>query len=146
MGSTSGVGVGPDVMENFELLKTARKYRFVSYRITDDWTTIVTDVTAPHDATYDDFLEYLRSLDNKTCRYLIYDFEWKLPDGAARSKILFFVWCPDTASTKPKMLYASSKDAIRKKLQGIVEIQANDFSEVDYESVMERASQGAGNK
>ena len=42
------------------------------------------------------------------------------------------------------MLYASSKDAIRKKLVGIGhEVQGTDFSEIDYESVLERVAKGA---
>ncbi len=40
---------------------------------------------------------------------------------------------------KQKMLYASSKDAIRKKLVGIgAEIQGTDLSEVSYEAVLEK--------
>jgi len=48
---------------------------------------------------------------------------------------------------KAKMLYASSKDAIRKKLVGIgAEIQGTDFSEIDFDTVLERVSRGAGNQ
>ena len=46
---------------------------------------------------------------------------------------------PDTAKVKSKMLYASSKDAIRKKLVGIAnEIQATDSAEVSYDTVLDR--------
>lgn len=46
---------------------------------------------------------------------------------------------PDTSKVKQKMLYASSKDAIRKKLVGIgAEIQGTDLSEVSYEAVLEK--------
>lgn len=42
---------------------------------------------------------------------------------------------PDDAKIKQKMLYASSKDALRKALVGIsTEIQGTDFSEVAYET------------
>jgi len=140
-----GVGVHPDVMTKFEALKTNRAHRFISFIISDN-LEIQVDITAPPAATYDDFIDYLKSLDKKDCRYAVYDFEWTLPDGALRSKILFYVWCPDTANTKKKMLYASSKDSIRKKFQGIVEIQATDFAEVDYDNVKDKASQGAGNR
>jgi hypothetical protein len=63
---------------------------------------------------------------------------------------------PDTSKIKQKMLYASSKDALRKKLVGIgSEIQGTDFSEgkdgvcglgvtracvVAYDSVLERVA------
>lgn len=42
---------------------------------------------------------------------------------------------PDDAKIKQKMIYASSKDAIRKALVGISsEIQGTDVSEVDYQT------------
>lgn len=42
---------------------------------------------------------------------------------------------PDDAKIKNKMLYASSKDALRKTLVGIAaEIQGTDYSEVDHET------------
>lgn len=41
------------------------------------------------------------------------------------------------------MVYASSKEALRRALSGITaEIQGTDFSEVSYESVLERVSRG----
>ncbi len=48
---------------------------------------------------------------------------------------------PDTAKIKQKMLYASSKDALRKKLVGIAtEIQATDLSEIAYDVVLDKVS------
>jgi hypothetical protein len=42
---------------------------------------------------------------------------------------------PDDAKIKAKMVFASSKDALRRALVGIaVEIQGTDFSEVAYEA------------
>lgn len=42
---------------------------------------------------------------------------------------------PDDAKVKQKMLFASSKDALRRALVGLaVEIQGSDYSEVAYES------------
>ena len=48
---------------------------------------------------------------------------------------------PETAKIKPKMLYASSKDALRKKLVGVAtEIQGTDLSEISYDSVLDKVS------
>lgn len=48
---------------------------------------------------------------------------------------------PDTSKIKQKMLYASSKDALRKKLVGIAtEIQATDLSEITYDVVFDKVS------
>ncbi len=44
---------------------------------------------------------------------------------------------PDEAKIKQKMLFASSKDALRRSLQAVaVEIQGTDFDEISYESGM----------
>lgn len=48
---------------------------------------------------------------------------------------------PETAKIKPKMLYASSKDALRKKLVGIAtEIQGTDLSEIAHDVVLDKVS------
>ena len=41
------------------------------------------------------------------------------------------------------MIYASSKEALRRSLNGVAaEIQGTDFAEVSYESVLEKVSKG----
>jgi cofilin len=46
---------------------------------------------------------------------------------------------PDSAKVKSKMLYASSKDGLRKSLNGIAaEIQGTDYDEVAHETVLDR--------
>jgi hypothetical protein len=51
------------------------------------------------------------------------------------------VRAPDSSKIKQKMLYASSKDALRKKLVGIAtEIQATDLSELSHDAVLEKVS------
>lgn len=52
-------------------------------------------------------------------------------------------WSPDTAPIKSKMVYASSKETIRRAFNGIgVEIQGTDYAEVSHESVLEKVSKG----
>lgn len=47
---------------------------------------------------------------------------------------------PDDAPVKAKMIFASSKDALRRRFDGIhIELQATDFSEVTKETIMEKA-------
>ncbi|KAF8073886.1 actin depolymerizing factor [Lyophyllum atratum] len=55
--------------------------------------------------------------------------------------LITMIRSPDDAKIKQKMLFASSKDALRRSLVGIAtEIQGTDFSEVAYESVLDKAS------
>ena len=47
--------------------------------------------------------------------------------------------CPDSAKVRTKMLYASSKDALKKKLVGINhEVQATEHSELNQKDVTEK--------
>lgn len=119
-----------------------KKYKFVIFTLNASKTEIVVEETSTS-ADYDAFLE---KLPENECKYAIYDFEYELGGGEGkRSKIVFFTWSPDTAPIRSKMVYASSKDALRRALNGVsTDIQGTDFSEVAYESVLERVSKGAG--
>lgn len=112
--------------------------------MSDDNKEIVVEKTV-ESSTYD---EFATSLPKDSCRYCVYDFEYESSAGEGlRNKILFYVWwvvaiilrSPDSSKIKQKMLYAASKDALRKKLDGIyTEIQCTDLAEVSYETVLER--------
>jgi hypothetical protein len=44
---------------------------------------------------------------------------------------------------QPKMIYASSKDALKRALNGIAtEFQANDEDDIEYQSVLNKVSKG----
>lgn len=46
--------------------------------------------------------------------------------------------------SQPKMVYASSKDALKRALAGIaVEIQANDGDDIEHDSILAKVSKGA---
>ena len=119
-------------------LKLRKKYRYVIYKLNDDLTSIVIEKKVESCDKYEDFIGELPEND---CRYAVYDFEYeKSPGEGMRNKICFIVWVPDTSKVRQKMLYASSKDAIRKKLAGIAtEVQATDMSEVSYDAILEKA-------
>lgn len=112
-------------------------YRYIVYRISDDNTSIIVAEKAPSDRSYEDFVENLPEND---CRYAVFDIEFT-HQGMTKQKICLFVWSPDSAPVRQKMLYASSKDAIKKKLIGFAkEIQCTDYEELDWNSVLGQLS------
>lgn len=118
-------------------LKLRKKFRYIIYKLNEDNTSIVIEKKVENCDKYESFLGELPEDD---CRYAVYDFEFeKSPGEGIRNKICFVVWVPDTSKVRQKMLYASSKDAIRKKLAGVAtEIQATDMSEVSHEAVLDK--------
>jgi len=50
--------------------------------------------------------------------------------------------CPDTAKVRTKMIFASSKDELKKRLVGVAcEIQGSDAGDVALETVVDRLQQ-----
>eukprot|EP01114_Cavostelium_apophysatum_P006652 TRINITY_DN18071_c0_g1_i1.p2 TRINITY_DN18071_c0_g1~~TRINITY_DN18071_c0_g1_i1.p2 ORF type:complete len:140 (-),score=37.73 TRINITY_DN18071_c0_g1_i1:115-534(-) len=131
----SGVAVSDECISKFNELKLGHSYRYIIFKLNDSNTEIVVEKTAPPTATWEEFVKELPASD---CRYAAYDFEFSV-EGGQREKILFVLWSSDQAKTKSKMLYTSSKDAIKKKLNLMSnDIQATDAAEIDYNVVLEK--------
>merc|ERR1740120_239097 len=107
--------------------------RYVTFKI-ENSKQIVVDAEGAVDKTWEDFKG---ALPDTEPRYALVEFEYKTGDGREQSKLVFVFWSPDDGCTvKQKMLYASSKDAIKKKLTGVMkERQANDKEDLKQEDV-----------
>merc|ERR1719188_2584655 len=121
-------------MELFEQIKMKKNLKFVTFKLTDDKKVIVPELQGPKENTYDDFIAALPS---EEPRYAVVDVDFETSDGRPQSKLCFFYWSPDDfASVKQRMVYSSSKDALRKKMNGIgKEIQANDQGDLLWDSI-----------
>merc|ERR1712098_419979 len=96
-------------------------------------TEITIESEGDSSKTYGDFLA---AVPENEPRYAVCDVKFETDDGRPQEKLVFFLWSPDSCGVRDKMLYASSKDALRKKLDGVHrEIQANDRSELEYDEV-----------
>ena len=68
----------------------------------------------------------------------MYDFAYETNDNPPRKieKLVFFFWSPDTQPVKTKMTYATGKETLKKKCEGIAkEIQANSPADLDFKDV-----------
>ncbi|KAL4079303.1 actin depolymerizing factor [Scleroderma citrinum] len=136
----SGIGVNSVCLDTYQDLKLGHKFKYIIYNLSKDNKEIVVGKTSTTQS-YDDFLA---DLPEGECRWAVYDFEYEKEGAGKRNKLCFFSWSPDDAKIKQKMLFASSRDALRRSLVGIaVEIQGTDYTEVSYESVLDKASRGA---
>jgi cofilin len=63
---------------------------------------------------------------------------YQTSEGGQRNKLVFVVFCPDDAAIKKKMLYAASKDALKQKLVGSLEVQASDLDAITLEEIVEK--------
>lgn len=137
----SGVKVDNACKTVFQEIKLGRKFRYVLFGFAKgDPTQIVVLKQADPSATYESFTQDLFGAEtDKECRYAVYDAEYEAATGMQKNKILFFMWSPDTATIKQKMLYSSSKDALRRAFgEGVAkEIQANDHGDLQWQNVLD---------
>jgi len=137
---SSGVAVSDECKVTYQDIKLGKKYRYVVYRLTDDYKQIVVEKCAEPEATYDDLLAELKAAESEgQCRYAVYDAAYATPDGQPRNKIVFFMWSPEGAKIKQKMVYSASKDALKKALgEGVAkEVQANDHGDLAWKNVLD---------
>ncbi|RLN90826.1 hypothetical protein BBJ28_00020767 [Nothophytophthora sp. Chile5] len=142
LAASSGVGVDDEVItqfNDFKLKRAPHDFRYFIYKIVDD-SEIVIESTGPQSESYQDMADKLAQITDD-CRYALVDLDLTTKDGRPTSKLVFLSWSPDTARIKSKMLYASSKEAIKRVLMGVgIHLTATDASELSLESIEDGVS------
>jgi cofilin len=139
-----------------------KEFRYIIFKIQDKEITVekavgidqmgsaagADDYTDNSKTAYEEFVQDLKNTTNdlKECRYAVFDFKFTgSREGAGASKmdkIIFLQVCPDGASVKQKMVYASSAQAIKQALnQGkFIALQISDESEMSHREIFNKLS------
>ena len=64
-------------------------------------------------------------------RYGVYDHEYVTFDGRNASKLLFVSWLPPNSIPHNKMAYTYAKQMFRDAIQGVEDVTASVYSEID---------------
>ncbi|KAI6360113.1 cofilin [Pyricularia grisea] len=149
--SQSGATVSQECITTYNELKLGKNIKYIIFKLSDNNKEIVVE-EASGDSDWENFRNKLVNATvkspsgavGKAPRYAVYDFQYTLASGEGeRNKITFIAWSPDDAGVKPKMIYAASKDALKRALNGIAhELQANDADDIEYDSVLKTVSKG----
>lgn len=147
MGSKSGVEIGSGVIDfyqKFKLDKSETHEAWIVFCITENNTKIEIDTSFPAPAAgkgVDEslnkahFEQLKEAMTEDKPRYIVFDFKCFREDNSIAEKTGYIFWCPEGAPVKAKMLYASTSDALKKKLSCNVEFQVNDKGDFDYEEM-----------
>lgn len=132
----------------YDEVQKKHMHRYVTFHIKDD-KEIVVDKVGERSATFNDFVDAVKQKDGNSedCRYAILDYEFTLEaqgtEASQRDAILLFMYCPETARIKKKMIYSSSFDTVKRAFNGIKKaININDESDLNEEFVKEKAMEG----
>eukprot|EP00253_Pinus_taeda_P009184 PITA_09184 len=136
--ASSGMGVADEFKQVFLELQRKKVHRYIIFKIEEKSKQVVVDKTGGPAESYNDFTA---SLPENDCRYAVFDFDFVTSENCQKSKIFFISWSPDQSQIRAKMLYATSKERIRRELDGVhYEIQATDPAQMDIEVIRDRAN------
>lgn len=148
--ANSGIELHEDVLTKFTDIKSNHKLKYVSYKINFPAKTniIVDKQLAADDPSAEDcqtcWETLVNELDEGEPCYILYDVKNQYNDGRKLENIVFVSWCSDNCNVGKKMVHASTKDTLKKKLTGIsgLGVQACDKSDLTYEEILKEARRG----
>ncbi|XP_078284003.1 cofilin-2-like [Rhinoraja longicauda] len=78
----------------------------------------------------DPFQHFLNMFRKGQCCYAVYDASYETKESK-KEELIFVYWAPDDATVAQKLIYASSKDGLKRKLQGMKhEWQVNSYDDL----------------
>jgi len=134
----SGVQATSECEEAYNRIKMTKDLRHVLFKIENKKEIVVDTQKDKEDIPFAEaWTNFCEALPKNEPRYALVDVEYTTDDGRPQSKLTFVFWSPDGKTTvKDRMLYASSKDAIKQKFKGIMkEVQANDEGDLAWDSI-----------
>lgn len=145
----SGVTVNDEVIKVFNEMKVRKHQEKVNLRkkavlfcLSEDKKKIIVEEDKEilqgeiGETVEDPYSCFVKMLPPNDCRYALYDATYETKESK-KEDLVFIFWAPDGAPLKSKMIYASSKDAIKKKLTGIKhEWQVNGLDDIEDRSTL----------
>ncbi|XP_056401871.1 cofilin-2 [Hyla sarda] len=141
----SGVTVNDEVIKVFNEMKVRKaqsseeikkRKKAVLFCLSPDKREIIVEDTKQilvgdiGNTVEDPYRTFVNLLPLDDCRYGLYDATYETKESK-KEDLVFIFWAPDNAPLKSKMIYASSKDAIKKKFTGIKhEWQVNGMDDI----------------
>ena len=147
MSHASGITASPELVEEFSKAKEGKEIRFLKAQIEDKQIVITErgDVSGDEksgvlskcsislaDRLYTDFEAMTKILDEDSPSYILFRI-----DEGPKPGWLLALYVPENSKVRMKMLYASSRDSLKRDLGSssfVAEMHATDLDEMSYAS------------
>ncbi|XP_067277270.1 non-muscle cofilin 1-like [Pseudorasbora parva] len=146
----SGVAISDEVIHYYDSIRVRlqgtseqERLKFVLMRVSADQKSIIVDQenclrVKDVENTGDIFKTIISKLPSNECRYALYDCSY-MNRESVKEDLVFIISAPEDAPMRNKMLYASSKSALKAKMPGLkFEWQINDHTDRDISSLVEK--------
>jgi len=123
--------------QEFQDYKLRQNFGFLVFKLSNDLKQVVVDHKGEPDSTLDDLIH---SFPANEPRYAIIHVKYDLGQTEGkRSKLLFIMWCPSSATVKQKMMYAATTAGFRRALPGVqVFMQAANVDDLEFSEIMSK--------
>ncbi|RXN10579.1 cofilin-2-like protein [Labeo rohita] len=145
----SGVAISDEVIEHYNSIRVrqvgadaGQRFKLVVMRLSDDKKSIIVDsenCLKVKDVENTDVLKkVLSKLPVDDCRYGLYDCRYENKESV-KEDLVFILSAPESAMLKSKMVYASSKAALKAKMPGLkFEWQINEPADREASCLVEK--------
>ncbi|XP_077092687.1 non-muscle cofilin 1-like [Siphateles boraxobius] len=146
----SGVAISDEVVTHYEAIKVRfqganekERFKLVIMRLSEDQKSIIVDHenclrVKDVENTGDVFKTVINKLPSKECRYALYDCTY-MNKESVKEDLVFIFSAPEDAPMRNKMVYASSKSAVKAKMPGLkFEWQINDYADREASTLVEK--------
>lgn len=100
----SGIHVTDKVTETYNAL-SKRQFSAMVLSINPEMTEIIVEKTTPPTAgdPEAEWKEFVKTMPENDCRYIICDFQWKETPTVVKSKLCMILWSPEYSPIRSKM-------------------------------------------
>eukprot|EP00026_Physarum_polycephalum_P014964 Phypoly_transcript_15538.p1 GENE.Phypoly_transcript_15538~~Phypoly_transcript_15538.p1 ORF type:complete len:169 (+),score=18.95 Phypoly_transcript_15538:213-719(+) len=141
--SSESIVVSPEITDYYIAMTRDKRYRWITFRMSDDESQLIVDQHGARDSTYESLLAALPT--QYPC-WVLLNFDYRTARGP-NSKLMFIMWVPDIKRATLKeaarvkfmgVLYSSLFKPIFKAVSG--NIQAHNLADMEWENVLQKAS------
>ncbi|XP_068183430.1 non-muscle cofilin 1-like [Antennarius striatus] len=146
----SGVEVCDEVKNIFDRMKKVKqggdqsdRLRLVVFRVCGKNIDVTETMTNKQCAGKDVYTIVRKHLREKDCCYILYDCHYRTVETSDHEDLILLTWCHENATIKSKMIYSSSKPALKKALNGIkLDLELTDFSDCSRKEFLTKLGKG----
>lgn len=144
------LNIAQDVLKAWEDMRMRGKYQYLVLRLSNANDEIILEKSLEKsevaDSTNQGFQQLQQDLTIQDCRYVLYRVDWDQVEqsgvnGGKRTKIAFISTISSFCKVKSKLLYAASKEPLKRALTSISWELAVDPQELTLDLVMDKAKQ-----
>jgi cofilin len=139
----AGIKVNESCILEFQDFKLRHDCGYIVYRISPDLKEVVIEQKGEPSANFD---ALLKSFPENDCRYAVTHVSYDKGADGKRSKVVFILWCPPTASVKHKLIYAATVEGLKRSLPGVqVQVQGSGPDDLELNEVIAKCQRNSTN-